>query len=240
MAVESMETPNIQRSQPSPLRQELRAQQRLLCRNAILDSSAILLDERGPDAVKVSDIADNAGISVGALYNYFKNKEELIAAVQRRSLERFLEHLQEPYDVNDHLLQLEEFLRRSLVWCERRVRIDSSRPGIFGQTGSRPSPQTILTLDCSVLDRYRELLLVRLWPLIKPSTASPREHHDEICWYLLLLMHAALTDWVQWSRPVPPSSKSGLLLKLFLRGISHQLPIVEAMESVDRAGPETR
>lgn len=134
-----METPSTQRAQPSPLRQELRAKQRLFYRNAILDSSATLLDERGPDDIKMSDIADNAGMSVGALYNYFKSKEELIAAVQRRSVERFLEHLQAPYEVNDHLLQLEEFLRRSLVWCERRVRIDSSRPGILNLAWSHPS-----------------------------------------------------------------------------------------------------
>lgn len=97
-----------------------------------------------------------------------------------------------------------------------------------------------MDVDFDALDRYRELLLVRLSPLIRPSTASPREHHDEICWYLLLLMHAALTDWVQRSRPVPPSSRSGILLKLFLGGISHELPVVEATDSAAPVGAEGR
>jgi len=51
---------------------------------AILDATARILLERGYAAASTNAVAELAGVSVGSLYQYFPNKEALIAALQAR------------------------------------------------------------------------------------------------------------------------------------------------------------
>jgi AcrR family transcriptional regulator len=61
---------------------------------AILDATAGQLIERGYDALTTTNVATAAGVSVGALYQYFPNKAALVMAVARRHSERMLELVQ--------------------------------------------------------------------------------------------------------------------------------------------------
>ena len=53
----------------------------------ILDTARELLFEKGLNATSVNQIAKRADLSVGAIYLYYKNKEELYAALQVEALE---------------------------------------------------------------------------------------------------------------------------------------------------------
>jgi AcrR family transcriptional regulator len=55
---------------------------------AILDAAARSLATRGYDATTTSLVAAEAGVSVGSLYQYFANKEALVAAVAQRHVDR--------------------------------------------------------------------------------------------------------------------------------------------------------
>jgi AcrR family transcriptional regulator len=50
----------------------------------ILDAAALLLVEEGYEQATTSRIAERAGVSIGSLYQYFPNRESVIAAVARR------------------------------------------------------------------------------------------------------------------------------------------------------------
>lgn len=56
--------------------------------NRILDASVSILSEEGHEAFNTNRIAEVAGISVGTLYGYFSDKEEIAAAVVARQAER--------------------------------------------------------------------------------------------------------------------------------------------------------
>ena len=56
--------------------------------NAILDATARILVERGYAATSTNAVAERAGVSVGSLYQYFPNKNALIAALHTRHIER--------------------------------------------------------------------------------------------------------------------------------------------------------
>ncbi|MGW6796678.1 TetR/AcrR family transcriptional regulator [Streptomyces chartreusis] len=58
-----------------------RAESAAATRRALLDSAAELLDEGGPDAVTLRDVAARAGVSRGAPYGHFADKDSLLAAV---------------------------------------------------------------------------------------------------------------------------------------------------------------
>lgn len=51
---------------------------------AILDAAARVLVERGYAATNTNLVAERAGVSVGSLYQYFPNKDALIAALHER------------------------------------------------------------------------------------------------------------------------------------------------------------
>ena len=48
--------------------------------STILQATARVFDRRGM-ALTTRDVAEEAGVSVGSLYQYFKNKEELLSAL---------------------------------------------------------------------------------------------------------------------------------------------------------------
>lgn len=56
----------------------LRERKRRLTRHLISDEATALFANRGFDAVKVSEIADRANVSMKTLYNYFPTKESLV------------------------------------------------------------------------------------------------------------------------------------------------------------------
>ena len=57
----------------------------------ILDSAAHVFATRGYYRANVSDICDRAGISNGALYKYFKNKEDVFVATLNRTIDLIAE-----------------------------------------------------------------------------------------------------------------------------------------------------
>ncbi|PSM40364.1 TetR family transcriptional regulator [Streptomyces dioscori] len=65
-----------------------RAESAAATRRALLDSAAELLDEGGPEAVTLRDVAARAGVSRGAPYGHFADKESLLAAVAAEGWER--------------------------------------------------------------------------------------------------------------------------------------------------------
>jgi AcrR family transcriptional regulator len=69
----------------APLRTRLRA----AASDAILDATEAVAAERGLEGASIAAIAERAGVAVGTLYNYFPDREGLIAAlfkVRRASL----------------------------------------------------------------------------------------------------------------------------------------------------------
>jgi AcrR family transcriptional regulator len=58
---------------------------------AILDAAARSLVARGFEATTTSLVAAEAGVSVGSLYQYFANKDALVAAVGQRHADRQLQ-----------------------------------------------------------------------------------------------------------------------------------------------------
>ena len=65
-----------------------RAETAAATRRALLDDAAALLDGGGPDAVTLREVGARAGVSRGAPYRHFADKESLLTAVAAESWER--------------------------------------------------------------------------------------------------------------------------------------------------------
>src|SRR4051812_47694437 len=53
-------------------------------RERVLDAAATVFAEQGFEGARVAQIAQAAGLSVGAIYNHYGSKAELLAAVVER------------------------------------------------------------------------------------------------------------------------------------------------------------
>jgi len=62
-------------------------------RRALLDVAAALLDGGGPDAVTLREVGARAGLSRGAPYRHFADKESLLAAIAAESWELIGDHM---------------------------------------------------------------------------------------------------------------------------------------------------
>ncbi len=89
----------------SPSARMLRAEQR---RNQILDAANTVFQRHGFHRASMAQVAAEAGMSVGQIYRYFENKEEVIAAISERDLEQSMQDmramLEDPAGVSAALL----------------------------------------------------------------------------------------------------------------------------------------
>ena len=83
----------------------LRDRLRESTRDAILDAAASAFNTGGAGAVRMEDIAAGAGIAVGTLYNYFRDRQTLVASVLRSRTQVLLEALDAAADVDQHVGQ---------------------------------------------------------------------------------------------------------------------------------------
>ncbi len=66
--------------------------------DAIVEAAARILRDRGTDGLTTNHIAEVAGVSVGSLYQYFPNKEAIVAQLVEYELARDLAHVQASLD----------------------------------------------------------------------------------------------------------------------------------------------
>lgn len=71
----------------------LRERVRESTRDAILDAAANSFNAGGAGAVRMEDIASGAGIAVGTLYNYFSDRQALVASLLQSRTQRLLDAL---------------------------------------------------------------------------------------------------------------------------------------------------
>lgn len=117
----------------------LRERKKVATRAAIGIAAWRLAVERGPDRVRVEDIAEEAGVSRRTFHNYFATKEEAMASVALDRAERICAALRErPAEgsLADTLAQLfvEEYANRDRPDDAQRaaVRRAASNPGMMG------------------------------------------------------------------------------------------------------------
>lgn len=60
---------------------------------SLLDAAAHLIDDQGIDGLTTSEVASRSGSSVGVVYRYFPNIQELLRALAERNMQRFTDRV---------------------------------------------------------------------------------------------------------------------------------------------------
>jgi AcrR family transcriptional regulator len=107
-----------------------REQTKLANRQAILDAARAVFRELGFETATVRDIIRRTGLSVGAFYNYYRSKEEVVAALADDGARRFRPILRAEYlkatDFESYLrggirAYFEFIAAEDKAWGERRA-----------------------------------------------------------------------------------------------------------------------
>jgi AcrR family transcriptional regulator len=99
---------------------------------AILDATARILIERGYTGTSTNAVAERAGVSVGSLYQYFPNKDALIAALHKRHIEQ-MKALVERSFARAMKSSLEEALRELIEGVVEAHRVEADLHRVFEQ-----------------------------------------------------------------------------------------------------------
>jgi AcrR family transcriptional regulator len=138
-------------------------------RELILDTAADLLAEGGEAAINTNALADRAGISVGSVYQYFANKEEILSALGARYMEQLggntLAALQQDVSGLD-LPQMVDRVIDPMIAFERQH--PAFRHFQAGQAGAGALAAGAERLDREILATIYDLLL-RVCPDLLPT-----------------------------------------------------------------------
>ena len=184
----------------------------------VLDATAVLIDEIGPEAITTGLIAARAKVSVGWLYDFFPNREAIFDAVMDRSIasvtpiaERVhAQHAGRPWqDVLRAVVDaLFEFYRTDpgfrVLWFSRfqsaqmiqanvshdlaDARLALERLGNAGMRLNHPDPEFPMHLMIGIVDKGLDLAF-RLDPAGDPAIVE--ETKTAVCAYLSLYAQPA-------------------------------------------------
>jgi AcrR family transcriptional regulator len=103
-------------------------------RRDLVDAAAALLDEGGRDAVTLREVGARAGVSRGAPYRHFADKDSLLTAVAVESWERLADAIRALRD--DPSLTPAERLRRALAGL---IAVGRRQPHLYRQMFVTPA-----------------------------------------------------------------------------------------------------
>ncbi|MDH3354423.1 MAG: TetR/AcrR family transcriptional regulator [Chromatiales bacterium] len=119
---------------------ELRWQRRKESRpDEIIEAAFTLFTEKGFSATKMDEIAHQAGISKGSLYNYFKSKEAIFEAVVTNDITPIIDQVEESITTNqDSASELIRCFIHGMASHTQGTRLDIIPKLIVSESGNFP------------------------------------------------------------------------------------------------------
>lgn len=120
-------------------------------RRALLDDAAELLDSGGPAAVTLREVGARAGVSRGAPYRHFADKESLLTAVAAESWQRIGDHMHAL--LTDSRLSPADTLRAAL---KHIIAVSRRQPHLYQLMFSAPAgdPTAVVRAAQSMCDEF--------------------------------------------------------------------------------------
>ena len=153
-------------SQSRPIAGEGRAprggrvqRRRTRTRAALLDAAERAFTRHGYRGVRIANLADDADVSVGSIYNQFSNKDGLYLAVAERATRLFADYLDRAYTVSDSPLE------QVMACGDAYLRFHLDHPGAFRfiafygvESESSTGGEELAASTAAVLQRFRDCL----------------------------------------------------------------------------------
>ncbi len=206
------------KARPQVLRQALQEHTRAAYREAIMAAAEKIILRDGYQPAKMADIAEATGVSVGTLYNYFDSKEAVFNALFEHHRSRFLAHVEQPFDSEDPLLRLRQFVARAHEFAEQNgaifnLYIRNRAPEIDSGNGEP---------NCTVHEADHKRFHGHLEALLTVAQEAGKVRNDvpvaDLVWALHSLLQSVLLDWCRQPSQVSLRQRGEEVVTLFLQG----------------------
>lgn len=152
----------------------LREKQKASRNRAIVESASRLFQESGYEAARIGQIAELAEVSVGTLYNYFKNKADLLFAIVSLEVEEVLHQgkavlEEDPKTASDAVYRLASiYYDHSLVYLTKEMWRTAMALAI--QHPDTPFSNRYHMLDAALAQQVKDLCVgLRTRGLLRPE-----------------------------------------------------------------------
>lgn len=164
-------------------------------RNAILDAAARVFEEHGYESSTTHQVAAQAGVSVGALYRYFADKEAVLVETYRREMTGLRDRI------------LSEFSLVEIVGKDMRALVRKAMELTFQVFSERPALRRVLVEQSRrvpalvALRREQERELHETVRQILGAAPGVRVPDRDCAAYLIVVfMESLIDDWTLYRR----------------------------------------
>jgi AcrR family transcriptional regulator len=199
------------------IRETVREETRAAYRQAILDAAAKTFGRLGFHEAKMADIAAEAGVAAGTLYNYFDSKDEIFASMLQQAQERFIEMIQAvSEDEPDPLQRVLAFLQTSYAFLEEGGPLFA----IYLRQGGLAewSRQRLQESDDRLFKHYTALLEETFAEAIDAGLLREDVSPPDLAAMLAGLSDAQVFSWVRRGCPADLIARASLVFDIFLNG----------------------
>ena len=129
-------------------------------RNQILEAAMAVFARQGFDQARMDDVAQEARLSKGALYLYYKSKDAIIAAILQFFFSRMMSRLRDFFESQEQLSVREQLLLLNRYYIEEMNWMAKLMPLSFQFYAVVARQKTVRQFLKQYFKDYRELLAV--------------------------------------------------------------------------------
>ena len=199
-----------------------REQNRAAYREMMLTAAEQVFGRVGYHEAKMADIASEAGIAAGTIYNYFESKDEIFQAIVTRGSDRLAAVVRELEHHADPLERIGLYIRSTYSHIEDQGTLYSIYVQLMGVANYTRKSQTAENEL-----RFRTFFIGLLEQAFAEArhTGRVRAHLPplELATALIGLSNAYLTNWALGGSTTPLRPQAEIVLDLFFNGCAAQV-----------------
>ncbi|PRP91053.1 Fatty acid metabolism regulator protein [Enhygromyxa salina] len=201
-------------SKPKRERRSVREESRAAYREAILEAAMRLFGQTGFHEAKMSEIATEAGVATGTLYNYFSSKEEIFQSILDNGRAQLVFEVEQLAAVEDPLARLAEIVRVMFAFLEEHGALFT----VYMQLGGDPT--NFRRANNCEDEQFHHHFLTLLSASISEAGDRIRQDYpaETLAWVFGGLMHGAITQWIFGGCKPGLREQSDLIMDMFLNG----------------------
>ena len=207
------------RSSPprAALREVVQQHTRAAYQDAILNAAERVFGKLGYFETKMADIAQETGVSVGTLYNYFDSKESVVVALAQRKHDEFFARLDDCRGVTPPLARLEVLVGSMLSFFEERGDLFAIYLGM-GLTNENECRRIGGLVGVEGYLRYLAVLEAAVSDAAELGQVRPDLSPRMLATALGGMLNATIFAWMHDGRTGPLTERGKAVFDLFMTG----------------------
>lgn len=198
-------------------RRSVREESRAVYRQAIMDAALRVFGQTGFRDAKITDIASEAGVATGTLYNYFSSKDDIFQSILLDGRDRLRAQLERQTAVEDPLERLRELARAMFAFLEEHGVLFT----VYMQTTPNPfDPANQRGLGA---DFHREILAMIEGALVEAGDRLRQDHPiSTLSMAFGGLVNGVILRWIEQGCSAGLADQADTIMDFFTNGAGSQ------------------